>query len=103
MIKAVHDMIASITGYSEQRGDQITVETLPFENTLAAEPPAAPPPVVKTKPFEFKQPMVIGGGAVFLLLVAAVVFLLMRRPSKAKRAHDTAAVRSWPATPRSRP
>jgi flagellar M-ring protein FliF len=91
VIKGVHDIIASITGFSEQRGDQITVETLPFESTLDAEPPAAPPPVVKTKPFDFKQPIVIGGGAVFLLLVAAVVFLLMRRPSKAKRAHDTAA------------
>jgi flagellar M-ring protein FliF len=90
VIKGVHDIIASITGFSEQRGDQITVETLPFESTLDAEPPAAPPPVVKTKPFDFKQPIVIGGGAVVLLLVAAVVFLLMRRPSKAKRAQNMA-------------
>ncbi len=34
-------MIASITGFSEPRGDQITVETLPFENTL---PPNRPRP-----------------------------------------------------------
>ena len=41
VLKGVHDIIAGITGFSEQRGDQITVETLPFENTLEAEPPVA--------------------------------------------------------------
>ena len=34
-MKVVHDIIAGITGFSEQRGDQITVETLPFENTAS--------------------------------------------------------------------
>jgi flagellar M-ring protein FliF len=90
VIKGVHDIIASITGYSEQRGDQITVETLPFESTLDAEPPAPSSPAAKPKGFDFKQPGVIGGGALVLLLVLAVAFLLMRRPSGAARAQDMA-------------
>ena len=36
VLKGVHDIIAGITGFTEQRGDQITVETLPFETTLEA-------------------------------------------------------------------
>jgi flagellar M-ring protein FliF len=90
VIKGVHDIVAGITGYSEQRGDQITVETLPFESTLDAEPPSPPLPVSKPKPFDFKQPFVLGGAAVVLILVLAVVFLLMRRPSGAKRPRDMA-------------
>ena len=39
VLKGVHDMVAGIVGFNEQRGDQITVESLPFENTLEAEPP----------------------------------------------------------------
>jgi flagellar M-ring protein FliF len=94
-IKAVHDMIASITGYNEPRGDQITVETLPFENTLAAEPPVPNAPPAKTPPvWSFKQPLVIGAAVASILLIvliAGAVFLLTRRRPGAL-ATDTAAV-----------
>jgi flagellar M-ring protein FliF len=81
LLKGVHDIIAGITGFTEQRGDQITVETLPFENTLEAEPPPAPAPVAKPLPpvLDLKSPQVIGAGALIVLLAAAVVFLLFRR------------------------
>jgi flagellar M-ring protein FliF len=81
MLKGVHDIIAGITGFTEQRGDQITVETLPFENTLEAEPPSGPAPVAKPLPpvLNLKSPQVIGAGALIVLLTAAVVFLLFRR------------------------
>jgi flagellar M-ring protein FliF len=95
-IKAVHDMIASITGYNEPRGDQITVETLPFENTLAAEPPSSNAPPVKPVPdWSLKQPLVLGGAIAFILvivLIGGVVFLLMRRRPATGAAADTAAV-----------
>jgi flagellar M-ring protein FliF len=90
VMKGVHDIIASITGFSEQRGDQITVESVPFESTLDTEPPPAPVVVVKPKPFDFKQPIVIGGGAVVLLLIGAVGFLLMRRPKVSASVKDMA-------------
>ena len=80
VLKAIRDVIAGITGYAEQRGDQITVETLPFEDTLTAEQPTAPAPPPKPRGFDFGQPLAIYGGAVILLLALAVVFLLIRNP-----------------------
>jgi flagellar M-ring protein FliF len=89
VLKGVHDIVAGITGYTETRGDQITVETLPFENTLAAEPPPAPLPAAKpgASKFDFKQPTVIGGAALLVLLLAGLAFLLLRRRS-ARGAED---------------
>ncbi|HEY3824613.1 MAG TPA: flagellar M-ring protein FliF C-terminal domain-containing protein, partial [Bryobacteraceae bacterium] len=92
VLKGVHDIIAGITGFTEQRGDQITVETLPFETTLEVEPPPAPPAPIKQVPvaFNLKQPTVIGGLAVFVLLAAAAVFIVLRR-RRAARATDMSA------------
>jgi flagellar M-ring protein FliF len=38
-LKTIRDLVAAVTGFSEQRGDQLVVETLPFESSLKAEPP----------------------------------------------------------------
>src|SRR5205823_10931087 len=45
-VKTIRDLVAAATGFAETRGDQLTVETLPFESTLGVEPPAdvMPPP-----------------------------------------------------------
>jgi flagellar M-ring protein FliF len=40
-IKAIHDLVAAAIGLDSNRGDQLIVETLPFESTLSVEPPAA--------------------------------------------------------------
>ncbi len=83
MLKGVQQIVAGIVGFNEQRGDKITVETLPFESTLAVEPPPAPPkPVKPGPPFDFKSPMFIGSLAVGLLLLLSAAFLLIRRPKK---------------------
>ena len=50
VLKGVRDIVAGIIGFTEQRGDQITIETLPFENTLQAEPPQAPAAPAKPVP-----------------------------------------------------
>ncbi len=93
VLKGIHDVVAGITGFSDQRGDQITIESLPFESTLTSEPPAGPTPATKPTAFDFKQPTVIGGGVVILLLVLAVAFLVVRRPKKsAVSAEDEAAM-----------
>jgi flagellar M-ring protein FliF len=41
-LKVVRDVIAGTIGFEQERGDQILVETLPFEATLAAPAPAVP-------------------------------------------------------------
>jgi len=41
-IKTIRELVAAATGFSEPRGDQLTVDTLPFELTLGLEPPAEP-------------------------------------------------------------
>jgi flagellar M-ring protein FliF len=82
VMKGIHDVIAGITGFNEQRGDQITVETLPFESTVSAEPP--PATVAPSKPgtnFTFRQPTVMGGVAVALVMLLFTGFLLRRRAS----------------------
>ena len=90
-LKVVRDIVAGITGFTEQRGDQITVETLPFESTIEAEPPPAPPvPGAKPSLFDLRQPAVIGGIVAVLVLLAGLVFLLLRKKTPPARATDTA-------------
>ena len=73
-LKIIHDLVAGITGFNAERGDQLVVETLPFENTLTIEPPEAAKPVAPTKPQgPMKWPpdrntLLIGGGAAVLLI-----------------------------------
>jgi flagellar M-ring protein FliF len=40
-LKVVRDVLAGVVGFQEQRGDQILVESLPFDATLHAPPPGA--------------------------------------------------------------
>jgi flagellar M-ring protein FliF len=84
VLKGIHDVVAGITGFTETRGDLLTVETVPFESSVAAEPPAPPPASAKpAPPFNFKQPAVIGGVAGgIVLLLAAAFFAFRRKPKK---------------------
>lgn len=40
-LKSIRDLVAAATGFSSDRGDQLIVESLPFESTLSLEPPSA--------------------------------------------------------------
>lgn len=91
MLKGVRDVIAGITGYNEVRGDLITVESLPFENTVSAEQPSPAPLPSKPVSFDFKQPVVLYGGAIVALLTIAVVVLLFRQPGKRGKSGRAAA------------
>ncbi len=42
-LKSIRDLVAAATGFSTTRGDQLIVESLPFESTLNLEPPSASP------------------------------------------------------------
>src|SRR5947209_1948620 len=75
-LKIIHDLVAGVTGFSADRGDQLVMETLPFETTLLLEPPPAPPatatPVAPRQPLKFdRKTLMMGGGA-----LAAVIVLI---------------------------
>jgi flagellar M-ring protein FliF len=92
VIKAVHDVVAGIVAFNEPRGDQITVESLPFESTLDAEPPMSSAPLNQKAPAADKkqQMILLGGGALVVVILLGGALYVMRRSSKSK-ATDTAA------------
>jgi flagellar M-ring protein FliF len=92
VIKAVHDVVAGIVAFNEPRGDQITVESLPFESTLDAEPPMSSAPLNQKAPAADKkqQMMLLGGGALVVVILLGGALYVMRRSSKSK-ATDTAS------------
>ena len=90
-LKAVHDLVAAVTGFTQERGDQITVESLPFEATLEEMPPDAVtnPATGKPKPLTWKErlkdPMMliaVGSGAGFILMIGVVAMLLLKKGKK---------------------
>ncbi len=44
-LKTIRDLVAGVTGFNAERGDQLIIETLPFETSLHAEPPQLIKPV----------------------------------------------------------
>ena len=105
-LKVIRDLVAGITGFSPDRGDQLVIETLPFETTLLLEPPLPPNAGVPGKPGTpvagFPLPLaldsrtlLIGGGALGGLLLLGIVVSLFRRKGR-KRSGGSAV--SAPAT-----
>jgi flagellar M-ring protein FliF len=93
-LKVVHDLVAGVTGFSSERGDQLVVESQPFETTLLVEPPPLPaapgaPPAAKgpQKPLQLDQKTLLIAGAalavVAVLGIAVVIMLRRRRPRQA--------------------
>jgi flagellar M-ring protein FliF len=95
-LKTIHDLVAGVIGFNAQRGDQLIVETLPFEATLHAEPPLPPAPRGSgpggPTPLQWRNPKVIGAaaaGVILLLALGAGAMRLMR--AKPMAAPETAA------------
>jgi flagellar M-ring protein FliF len=91
-LKVIHDLVAGITGFSQERGDQLVIETLPFESTLLLEPPVAPETEVSGNPtvplgglpiqLDRKTMMIVLSGAAALLVLGVGGFLLVRQRRK---------------------
>jgi flagellar M-ring protein FliF len=108
-LKVVKDVVAGVIGFQQDRGDQVLVETLPFEATLLAapaepEPPASAAPggfvlpkwlepLMKTAP----MPVWLGAAAALLVVFAVIAFLLFRKLFR--RRGKTAAVQVQHALP----
>ncbi|HXE04953.1 MAG TPA: flagellar basal-body MS-ring/collar protein FliF [Bryobacteraceae bacterium] len=87
-LKVIHDVVAAAAGFNTTRGDQLTVDTLPFEATLHAHPPTwMTPPASQnsgqpTKPWT-RAPVLLG--AVVLLLLGLMAAMLLGRSRKRAR------------------
>lgn len=93
-LKAIRDLVAGVVGITPERGDQILVESLPFDATLNSEPPPAPvsavPPSRYPKwmePYVNDPRMLILGvaGLLGLVVVGGVVLFMMARRKKAPK------------------
>ncbi|MDQ6665182.1 MAG: flagellar M-ring protein FliF [Acidobacteriota bacterium] len=90
-LKTIRELVGAVTGFSPDRGDQIVVESLPFEATLTMEAPTAAPPAARTDVdpripkwllpvFGSPKAILIGvGAAVGLLLLLGVSFNFLRK------------------------
>jgi flagellar M-ring protein FliF len=87
-LKHIHDLLVAVIGFSPERGDQLVVDSLPFESTLNASPPApesALPSLPQPDPLRDllkNRTILIGIGSaagVAILLLAAVIVLVRKR------------------------
>lgn len=104
-LKVIKDLVTAATGLDTNRGDQLVVESFPFESTLSAEPVAlnAPPvatPVAPTvgwpawiqKLMERNAVVLVGVGAVAALaLITGFIVMLRRTRSRRLKAEMAAA------------
>jgi flagellar M-ring protein FliF len=90
-LKTIKDLVAAVTGFSAERGDQLIVETLPFESSLNSEPPKIPParvspPVTKDPPWlEFvnkHRNLLLPAALGLVVLLALLVVFMVRRKRK---------------------
>jgi len=83
-IKAIHDLVAGVIGFSAPRGDQLVIQSLAFEQNLQDEIPAptAVKPLGQTDEIHrlLKNPTIlISAGVTILLVVGLLLFLLTRK------------------------
>jgi flagellar M-ring protein FliF len=112
-LKKYRDQIAAATGLIPERGDQLIIESLPFESTLQIRPPgvpaapaapAAPPPQTIPLP-AFLQKFTVGVNPVILLgslltallLLAAGAFLGFRMVRQKKKKVTAAGFTALPS------
>jgi flagellar M-ring protein FliF len=107
-LKTIRDLVAGVTGFNEERGDQLIVESLPFESTVNAQPPAlahplSSKPAVKQPPIlefynkyrDLTLPAALGLG--LLIGLAALFFRTARKPQRGRGSVESPEERELPA------
>lgn len=88
-LKTIRDLVAGAVGFNAQRGDQIFVESLAFESTLAAKPVESAAPMAPGL-FGLSDPkllvLVAVAAVAAVLMAAAAVFFILRKKKKASKA-----------------
>lgn len=92
-LKAIHDLVAGVIGFSAERGDQLVVETLAFESTLNPEQIPIAKPLPATPPAWLDQFLKnrifvigVGVGAALLLALLAMLVRFMKKGPRARGA-----------------
>ncbi len=110
-LQAIRDLVAGAIGLQPDRGDQLVVQSLPFESTLpVAEPPAAAPrpAVLKVSAVGFTLPawlleaiekrnmIVLGAlaGVGLLAILAVIGFLIFRKRRKKAKVEAALATKA---------
>jgi flagellar M-ring protein FliF len=85
-LKIIREQVAGVTGFNQDRGDQLTIDTLPFESTLLLESPDAVSsrPAAPAAPAAFvlkwdRKTLMTGGGALAAVLVLGFLLLKLAR------------------------
>jgi flagellar M-ring protein FliF len=106
-ITVIKNMVTNVAGINPARGDQVTVDTLPFDGSIREEQPGADKPVQggsipgsdKSPWYLKRDPKTIGGAAAGgVLIVGAVVWLTMRKRGRRVDLTETVAALT-PAAP----
>jgi flagellar biosynthesis/type III secretory pathway M-ring protein FliF/YscJ len=104
-MKAIHDLVATTTGFNMDRGDQLFVEALPFESTLNLDPPPSALPAPGTNPTQRSpieqlktNPKLLAiSGVAMVALLAGCGFLYARmKKSSAARAAQVQVTQALP-------
>ncbi|HLI84235.1 MAG TPA: flagellar basal-body MS-ring/collar protein FliF [Bryobacteraceae bacterium] len=106
-LKVIHDLVAGVTGFNADRGDQLVVETQPFENTLLLEPPpgtvSGPGSPGTRSPSQKLQldrkTLLIAAGILAVLLALGIVVAMKLRRKKSKTAEVTGPAELNPPAP----
>ncbi len=108
-LKVIHDLVAATTGFSADRGDQLIVESLPFESTLNLDPPAVTQPMPSTVPkprspleqLKADPKLMTGLAAIVVVVLAGCAFVLMQM--KKRSAASTVQAQMTPVLPAASP
>jgi flagellar M-ring protein FliF len=102
-LKTIRDLVAGAISFKAERGDQLIVETLPFEATLRSEPPEPPassaPPAAPVSPIEkwMRNPKILIGAAGGLVLLLVLAVFGMRRLGRRRAGHGAEVGTALPA------
>lgn len=91
-VRAIRGVVSGALGLQPDRGDQLVVESLPFESTMQISPPAPETQTTAPQPFWQKiDPRIAGLVAGLLVLLGVAAFFVRRRLKKRKASAKVAA------------
>ena len=102
-LKSIRDLVAGVSGFTPDRGDQLIVEALAFESTLNPEFPSAGPalPAPFATPLPawlqtVENPKLLIAAALLLVVGAGLAFLMLRKGKSAAGATRAKAIAAAP-------